>query len=70
MRKMRPVSENSETPLVAKCKECKRKKELTIHGTCWPCHLGKVNIHTRIEARKRDEGEAKERMQDYKIIEA
>lgn len=56
--------------VVAKCSECKRKKELTVHGTCWRCHMGGVNFKTQIEARKKSEGEGKERMQDYKIIEA
>lgn len=60
----------SSGPKKGKCIECKRTKELTIHGTCWPCHLGKVNLITRIEARKKAEGEGKERMQDFKIIEA
>lgn len=54
--------------VIAKCSECKKKKELTMHGTCWPCHLGKVNIKTHIEVRKVKEGEGKERMQDFKII--
>lgn len=39
--------------IIAKCKECKRKKELTIHGTCWPCHLKDVNLNTQIEVRKK-----------------
>lgn len=38
---------------IGKCKDCRKKKELTIHGNCWPCHLGKVNFNTSIEARKK-----------------
>lgn len=35
-----------------KCKECKKKKELTVHGTCWKCHLQSLSFGTYIEARK------------------
>lgn len=41
--------------VVGKCKECKRRKELTLHGTCWRCHLGTVSFNDRIEVRKKEE---------------
>lgn len=39
-------------PKIDKCSECKKKKELTVHGTCWKCHTGSVSINARIEVRK------------------
>lgn len=35
-----------------KCLECHKEKELTVHGTCWKCHLGSVQFNTMIEVRK------------------
>lgn len=40
--------------LRGKCKDCKKTKELTLHGTCWRCHLEGVNLNTMIEVRKKD----------------
>lgn len=37
-------------PLV--CSECEEEKEeLTVHGTCWKCHLKGIRFNARIEAR-------------------
>lgn len=47
------ASRNLNTVKKGKCKECKRTKELTIHETCWPCHLGRINLNTMIEVRKK-----------------
>lgn len=34
------------------CSQCDEEKELTVHGTCWKCHLGSISFNTMIEARK------------------
>ena len=38
------------------CKDCKKEKELTIHGNCFRCHLKEININRIIPggARKID----------------
>lgn len=43
--------QKNEKSVGLECSECGRIKELTIHGTCWKCHLGHVNLKTHIIAR-------------------
>lgn len=53
------MEDSTNLNAIIKCGECGREKELTIHGTCWPCHLGTVNLNTLIEVRKKDKLETK-----------